>query len=366
MGSIYDWDETAANNDTADSDMSWVEGMAPSLVNNGYREGMRKIATFRKMVGGAVTTAGTSTVYTLTYNHAPSAYSQGFYVLFECDETCGADPTLNVNAIGAANLVDQSGTNLVAGALIAGGYYLAVYDNATGKFVVLNIAGGDALVANPLSQFAATTSAQLAGVISNETGTGLLVFATDPVLTTPNIGTPSAGVLTNCTGYAVSASVTVEGVVELATTAEIDTATDAARVMSPDAFNASDFGIAYVQLTAFDYTTDTETGDGAAYFPTPSSLAGYNLVEVQADVITAGTTGTTDIQIHNLTQAADILSTKLTIDSAETSSLTAAAAAVINAAQDDITAGDVLRIDVDAVSTTAAKGLIVTLGFRKP
>lgn len=40
--------------------------------------------------------------------------------------------------------------------------------------------GGDALVANPLSQFASTTSAELAGVISDETGSGLLVFATDP------------------------------------------------------------------------------------------------------------------------------------------------------------------------------------------
>lgn len=41
---------------------------------------------------------------------------------------------------------------------------------------------GDALVANPLSQFAATTSAQLAGVISNETGSGALVFGTAPTL----------------------------------------------------------------------------------------------------------------------------------------------------------------------------------------
>lgn len=47
--------------------------------------------------------------------------------------------------------------------------------------------GGDALTTNPLSQFAATTSAQLAGVISNETGTNLLVFSDNPTITTPTI-----------------------------------------------------------------------------------------------------------------------------------------------------------------------------------
>lgn len=57
-------------------------------------------------------------------------------------------------------------------------------------------------VANPLSQFASTTSAQLAGIISDETGSGSLVFATSPTLTTPLLGTPTSGVLTNCTGTA--------------------------------------------------------------------------------------------------------------------------------------------------------------------
>lgn len=60
--------------------------------------------------------------------------------------------------------------------------------------------GGDALTTNPLSQFAATTSLQLKGVISDETGSGALVFATSPALVTPDLGTPSAGTLTNCTG----------------------------------------------------------------------------------------------------------------------------------------------------------------------
>jgi len=64
--------------------------------------------------------------------------------------------------------------------------------------------GGDALVANPLSQFASTTSAQFAGVISNETGTGVVVLATSPALVTPALGTPSALVLTNATGLPVT------------------------------------------------------------------------------------------------------------------------------------------------------------------
>lgn len=58
---------------------------------------------------------------------------------------------------------------------------------------------GDALTTQPLSQFAATTSLQLKNTISDETGSGLLVFATSPTLTTPILGTPTSGTLTNCT-----------------------------------------------------------------------------------------------------------------------------------------------------------------------
>ena len=55
-----------------------------------------------------------------------------------------------------------------------------------------------------LSDFALTTSAELATVITNETGSGSLVFATSPTLVTPALGTPSAVVLTNATGTATS------------------------------------------------------------------------------------------------------------------------------------------------------------------
>lgn len=47
---------------------------------------------------------------------------------------------------------------------------------------------------------AATTSAQLASVLSDESGTGLIAMTSSPVFTTPNLGIPSALTLTNATG----------------------------------------------------------------------------------------------------------------------------------------------------------------------
>lgn len=112
--------------------------------------------------------------------------------------------------------------------------------------------------------------------------------------------------------------------------------------------------------------TNTATGDAKAFFTIPEELNGMNLTGVGATVYTAGTTNTTDIQIRNKTDIADMLSTKITIDSTETDSSTAAVAAVINAATDDVVTGDVIAIDVDAVSTTAAQGLVVKLRFELP
>ena len=67
---------------------------------------------------------------------------------------------------------------------------------------------GLATTVGSLAQFGATTSAQLAGVISDETGSGALVFATSPTLVTPALGTPASGVMTNVTGLPLTSGVT--------------------------------------------------------------------------------------------------------------------------------------------------------------
>jgi hypothetical protein len=63
-------------------------------------------------------------------------------------------------------------------------------------------------IAGTLAAHAATTSAELRGVISDETGTGSLVFATSPTLVTPILGTPTSGTLTNATGLPLTTGVT--------------------------------------------------------------------------------------------------------------------------------------------------------------
>jgi hypothetical protein len=121
-----------------------------------------------------------------------------------------------------------------------------------------------------------------------------------------------------------------------------------------------------IGIQVMDVNSNTGIGDGKAFFRIPEELNGMNLTGVNASVFTAGTTNTTDIQIRNKTDSQDMLSTKITIDSTETDTSTAATPAVIDGAHDDVVTGDIIEIDIDAISTTPAKGLFVELRFELP
>lgn len=171
----------------------------------------------------------------------------------------------------------------------------------------------------------------------------------------------------NTLDFAVpAADLTTAGVVEIATAAETTTGTDATRAVSPDGLSQSDFGKKACSIQVFAGTTSVATGDGKAYIVVPDGVGGMNLVGAHGYVVTAGTTNSTTVQIANVTQAADMLSALIEIESSELSSRTASPGVTIDTNNDDVADGDVLRIDVDTVSTTAPKGLIIELVFQLP
>lgn len=117
----------------------------------------------------------------------------------------------------------------------------------------------------------------------------------------------------------------------------------------------------------------TATGDGQYYFVVPARLNGLTLTGIVGTVVSVGATGTLTVQVARCAPVAtgdtcsgtvaDMLSTRLTIDSNEASSSTAATAAAINATNATVSTNQVLRVDVDAVHSTPAEGLILTLIF---
>lgn len=77
--------------------------------------------------------------------------------------------------------------------------------NCTGLPLSTGISG---LAANVATFLATPSSANLAAVLTDETGTGANVFANSPTLVTPALGTPSSGTATNLTGLPLTTGVT--------------------------------------------------------------------------------------------------------------------------------------------------------------
>lgn len=123
-------------------------------------------------------------------------------------------------------------------------------------------------------------------------------------------------------------------------------------------------------ITAIPAATSVTTGDGKAYWRVPSTLNGRNLVGVGVAVFAPSSSGTPTVQIARGRQAAansahvfaDMLSTRVTLDVGEYDSRNATTPAVINASNDDVATGDLIRIDVDTAGT-GTTGLFVTLEF---
>jgi hypothetical protein len=101
--------------------------------------------------------------------------------------------------VGAGKTLNVAGTATLPAATTLGGV-TAVGTTTTQTLTNKTI--------NLTSNTLVATSAQLAAAVTDETGSGALVFATSPTLVTPALGTPASATLTNATGLPLTTGVT--------------------------------------------------------------------------------------------------------------------------------------------------------------
>jgi len=146
-------------------------------------------------------TAATGNVFQINGTGITAVTGTGSVVL-------ASSPTLVTPTLGVATATSINGLTIstTTGTLsIANGKTLTASNTLTftgtdTSSVAFGAGGTVAYVANKLSVFAATTSAELAGVISDETGTGVLVFSNSPTLVTPTLGAALATSITATSG----------------------------------------------------------------------------------------------------------------------------------------------------------------------
>lgn len=134
-------------------------------------------------------------------------------------------PTLTIGAVatsGNLSIVGSGSGNVTQTVQATAGTPTIIWGNTSGTPAViatspLNITTSTGNIScatcgvtgSPLSQFAATTSVQFAGVLSDETGTGLAVFNTTPTLVTPILGIATATTINGLTLTSSTGTLTI-------------------------------------------------------------------------------------------------------------------------------------------------------------
>lgn len=376
------------------------------------------------------TAAGaSSTTYTCSIPVAPSGYVTNQEYMFVADVANTGSSTINFNSLGAKTIKKLSAgvkSNLVANDLGIGYRAYMVYDGI--DMVLISPPGtggsGGTTVNNVTNinlrcQKCTLDSTVLTNTWPNNAGTGttlnklakLTGAPSTVVLMATSDTTGALGVCDSGCGTTGNSEITIQGtgscVYDNATVAgdyvtiSTSTAGDchsngatppigtqpigyvletaAAGTRSTYFFGPaglSQGGTKTVQAFVLGPTDATTVSNGKYYFTVPVTLNAYRLTGVSAQTLISGSTGVTEIALTRCVAAAtgdtcssttvQMLSTNMTIDSGENSTVTAATPAVINTSNATITTNQVIRVDIATINTTPALGLIVNMNFTTP
>ena len=246
------------------------------------------------------------------------------------------------------HLTGGIGQLTLAGNLVTTGAYNLTLATTANTSLTLPTSGTLTTTANNLSAFAATTSAQLAGVISDETGTGSLVFSTNPTLSgvsLTNSATVSGGSLT-FSGPISAPAWTTTGIRHISIPTTLTDTTSTGTVANAYTNNFGGNTIAATNATTY-------TNYSTAYINIP--VAGTNVTITNAwSIITEG-----NILLRG--NKIDGPSSTTAFPSATSLSIGATAAAA-TVTVGGANAGNILKIAGTAASTTTAITTDVTSG----
>jgi hypothetical protein len=193
-------------NASADIAQSKISGLTTDLGNKASSSDLTTHTGATEAHGATGAVVGTTNTQTLTNKTLTTPTINGPTIT-----DTGQTPTIHGIYLPAPHTIIFEGTtaNDFETTLTAGeptGDRTVTLPDATGTVALTN---------NKLDAFAATTSAELRSVISDETGTGGLVFADTPTLVTPNIGAATG------TSLVLSGDLTVNGTTTTINSTEI-------------------------------------------------------------------------------------------------------------------------------------------------
>jgi len=218
---------SGANFKLAVSDIVGVLGSPVTVANGGT--GQSSYTNGQLLIGNS--TGNTLSKATLTAGSGISITNGSGAITIAA--TGGTGTVTSVSGTGTVNGITLTGTVTSSGNLTLGGTlsnvslttqvtgtlpvanggtgststtYCSLTTNVTGTLPVAN--GGTGITSfgtGVATWLGAPSSANLAAAVTDETGTGALVFANTPTLITPVLGTPTSGNLSNCTSDGTNA-----------------------------------------------------------------------------------------------------------------------------------------------------------------